>query len=57
MAFEHNLTTLDFNAIGLITRMSNFLLRPVQLRGARRNAPIEIESMIIQRKSVGKIAG
>jgi DNA-binding LacI/PurR family transcriptional regulator/DNA-binding transcriptional regulator YhcF (GntR family) len=53
-ALEHRLTTFDFNAMGFIRRMLNFIVRPPKPRGPYRHAIIEVEGTIMQRDTAGK---
>jgi hypothetical protein len=52
-ALEHQLTTLDFNALKFVRTMLNFVLRPPKPRGRYQHVPIEIEGIIIERGSAG----
>jgi DNA-binding LacI/PurR family transcriptional regulator len=53
-ALENRLTSLDFNALGFILRILNFITRPPRPRGAFRHVPIEVEGVIIERGSAGQ---
>jgi hypothetical protein len=53
-ALEHGLTTLDFNAMGFVFRILNFILRPPRPRGAYHHKTIEVEGIIMERDTAGK---
>ena len=53
-ALDNQLTSLDFNALGAVHRILNFIARPPKPRGRYRHTPIEIEGMIIERGTTGK---
>jgi DNA-binding LacI/PurR family transcriptional regulator len=52
-ALEHRLTTFDFNAMGFIHGMLNFILRPPRPRGPYRHSAIEVEGVIMERATAG----
>jgi DNA-binding GntR family transcriptional regulator len=54
-ALQQRLTSFDFNALGFINRMLNFIFRPPKPRGPYRHATIEVEGMIIERGSTGRV--
>jgi DNA-binding LacI/PurR family transcriptional regulator/DNA-binding transcriptional regulator YhcF (GntR family) len=53
-ALEQQLTSFDFNAQGFVSRMLNFIVRPPKPRGHYRHCPIEVEGIIIERRSTGR---
>jgi DNA-binding LacI/PurR family transcriptional regulator/DNA-binding transcriptional regulator YhcF (GntR family) len=56
-AVEQRLTSLDFNALGFIHGMLNFIVRPSRPRGIYVHVPIEVEGIIIQRDTVAPPEG
>jgi DNA-binding LacI/PurR family transcriptional regulator len=55
VALEEKLSTFDFNAQGFIHRMLNFIIRPLRPRGFYRHQVIEIEGIIMERETTGKV--
>jgi DNA-binding LacI/PurR family transcriptional regulator len=53
-ALDHGLTTLDFNAMGFIRLMLDFIGRPPRPRGRCRNRTVEVEGIIMERETTGK---
>jgi DNA-binding transcriptional regulator YhcF (GntR family) len=53
-ALEKRLTTFDFNAMGFIDRMLNFILRPPRPRGPYRHATIEVEGIVMERDTTAR---
>jgi DNA-binding transcriptional regulator YhcF (GntR family) len=53
-ALERRLTSLDFNTMGFVHRILNFIIRPPRPRGRYRHETIEVEGVIIERGTVGK---
>jgi DNA-binding transcriptional regulator YhcF (GntR family) len=49
IAMENKLTTFDFNAVGFIHAMLNFIARPPRPRGKHHHSPIEIEGSVMLR--------
>jgi DNA-binding LacI/PurR family transcriptional regulator len=54
-ALENRLTTLDFNAMGFIHHMLNFIIRTPRPRGPYQHSPIEVEGIIMERETTGRI--
>jgi DNA-binding LacI/PurR family transcriptional regulator/DNA-binding transcriptional regulator YhcF (GntR family) len=52
-ALEQHLTTFDFNAMGFVYQMINFIVRPPRPRGHYRHQVIEVEGMLIERGTSG----
>jgi DNA-binding LacI/PurR family transcriptional regulator len=52
-ALEHRLTTFDFNAMGFVHRMLNFIAHPPRPRGPYRHRIIEVEGIIMERDTTG----
>jgi DNA-binding FadR family transcriptional regulator len=52
-AFNQRLTTFDFNAVGFVYGMLNFIMRPPRLKPRFSHNPIEVEGIIVQRETVG----
>jgi DNA-binding LacI/PurR family transcriptional regulator len=53
-AIEERLTTLDFNPMGFVHGMLNFIVRPSRPRGRYRHAPIEVDGVIIERDTTAQ---
>jgi DNA-binding LacI/PurR family transcriptional regulator/DNA-binding transcriptional regulator YhcF (GntR family) len=53
-ALDKGLTSFDFNVLGAVHHILNFIGRPPRPRGLYRHAPIEVEGMIIERGSTGR---
>jgi DNA-binding LacI/PurR family transcriptional regulator len=56
-ALEQRLTTFDFNGMGFVRAILNFVVRPQRLRGSCRHAAIEIAGMIIERGTTAAASG
>jgi DNA-binding LacI/PurR family transcriptional regulator len=55
-ALENRLTTFDFNAIGFVHQMLNFIVRPPRPRGHYRHSAIDIEGIVLERGTTGPAA-
>jgi DNA-binding LacI/PurR family transcriptional regulator/DNA-binding transcriptional regulator YhcF (GntR family) len=53
-ALENQLTTFDFNALGFVHHMLNFIARPHRPWGGYKHSAVEVEGMIIERGTTGK---
>jgi DNA-binding transcriptional regulator YhcF (GntR family) len=54
-SLEQQLTSFDFNAMGFVNQMLRFILRPPRPRGPYRHMPIEVEGIIMERETTGRI--
>jgi DNA-binding transcriptional regulator YhcF (GntR family) len=50
-SLDNQLTTFDFNAIGFVHQMLNFVARPPRMRGSHLHSPIEIQGFVINRRT------
>lgn len=55
-ALEQRLTSFDFNASGFVHRILNYIARPPHPRGPYRHCSIEIEGMVLRRKTVSSVS-
>jgi DNA-binding LacI/PurR family transcriptional regulator len=56
-ALEQRLTTMDFNPMGFIHQMVNFILRPPKPRGPYRHKTIEVAGILLERDTTGPAKG
>jgi DNA-binding LacI/PurR family transcriptional regulator len=55
LAFENRLTSYDFNVGGIIHRMLWFILRPDRVQGEMNKLIVEVEGLLIERETTGKV--
>jgi DNA-binding LacI/PurR family transcriptional regulator/DNA-binding transcriptional regulator YhcF (GntR family) len=53
-AFENQLASYDFNYSAIVHQMLSFIARPSGMAAIPASVPIEVEGLLIERKSLGK---